>query len=244
MKTKSGWVLGLLTVSGTALVGCGGGGTSASSSPTLATKTRLLQAGDQWVYNVTGQGQDGTATVTATGTVTDTVSSKPFNGGTALARETVSHIKISNGRTIDIDNTLYFSQDSATGDIIELGEQDNISNPTAPDIATPPGKVEFGNWSAGETLTPSISLNNAAADTRPTQTISGSETVQTPAGNFAAWKVTIPPSGNLTFTQDWAPQLGAPVRFAGTLYGYGPNSTGGITTINATALLQSTTVPH
>jgi hypothetical protein len=65
--------------------------------------------------------------------------------------------------------------------------------------------------------------------------VTGSSTMSTPVGNFSVWMANAGTGSGIT--EAWAPQLGAPVKI--TLQG-GLLGTGGF----ATAILQSTTVPH
>ena len=59
MNAKIKRVAGTVVVFGAALAECsGGGGNSATSDAALATKPGVIQAGDQWDYNVSGQGVD------------------------------------------------------------------------------------------------------------------------------------------------------------------------------------------
>jgi hypothetical protein len=223
------------------LTGCSGGGGAAGGAARLATQTRLLKPGDKWVYSVTGTSIGINPPVTGTGTVTITISSQPFNGGVALARETVDHFVTTDNNSIDFDTTTYFTQDAASRDIKEIGESSSDSLPQA--VVTPQ-TIEFGSWTNNETLSPSLDFGGGDVEPLASQTVVGTETVQTPIGSFAAWKVTTPsplPALPRPFVWDWAPQLGAPVRFE-TLYLYSTNQA----TVNvpATAVITSTTVPH
>ena len=207
----------------------------------LATQTRVLQPGDTWVYDVNGSTVGVSPAVTGSGTITITVSSKPLNGATVLAIDRTDHFVTSTGRTLDLVFTKYISQNSANRDILELGES---STGSSLQTVAVPQTIIFGSWTNGATLNPTLDFGGGDVETGPMQTITGSEVVQTPAGSFTAWKVTSPNSfsaGSNPIVFDWAPQLGAPVRYA-TFYGY--SSPSGSADITATATLKSTTVPH
>lgn len=228
------------------LAGCGGGGTSSNTDPApLATQTRALQVGDQWVYAITGQGQNAAGQpITGTGIWTYTISSKPFNGGTALARTSSVRITTSDGQTNSTDSTIYFSQDAISHDIFELGDDLGLgTNPIH--IAVTPVKIVFGSWAKGRPLQPIINFDGGTVESGGTLNVLGSEPVVTKIGSYNAWKVTVNGGNGADFTesQDWAPQLGAPVQFTNLPISFG-SIPGNTASLRAVAVLQSTTVPH
>ena len=226
---------GLLVV---LMTGCGGG----DSTPValLGTKTRVFQPGDRWVYRVTGQGVNQNAQpFTASGSITMSISRQPFNGTTALAWESLAAITTSDGQNLNSDSINYVSQDATTGDILKLGDN-NGGLANAIRVATNPQKILFGSWANGLSLAPTLQYDNGETAAEGPLTVVGSETIDTPLGKFTAWKVTF---GDNATTEDWAPQLGAPVKITLTL-GFSGQGGGGGSGISGTALLESTTVAH
>jgi hypothetical protein len=225
--------IGLAVLGLAALTGCGGGGSS-SGTAALATQSRAYQPGDKWVYAVTGQSKDATGkTTTANGTLTISISMQPFKGGSALAEETVLAITAADGQTFHSDSTTYLSQDPNTHDVVELGDNNGSNNA----IRTATNRVISlpGVWSNGLSNSGTVTFDDGTTEAFPL-TVTGSETVQTPAGSFTAWITAI--GTDPTMTEDWAPQLGAAVKI--TLKSSAPDGSG----LSFTAVLSSTTVAH
>lgn len=117
---------------------------------------------------------------------------------------------VATGQTFAFNNSLFFTQDPATRNVTEYGQQEGneISTLTAPRTALP------GQWSAGYAVDDQVSYTNGQTERRTT-TIVGSEVVQVPAGQFTAWRVlrSVTDANSSTNGTYWyAPQIGNYVK--------------------------------
>ncbi len=229
MKLRTIWILLGLAL----LTGCGGG--NSSSTAPLTTRTRALQPGDKWVFDISGQTvNNNNQTLTVSGTLTESVSTHPINGTNALALQTDINATTSDGQPLTSSSQIYFTQDSS-GSIVEIGDNNGL-NATLRTVNTP--DVVFpGTWSSSYAHTANLTFNTGETE-QESISVNGTQVVQTPVGNFTAYAASLSSGGGSPTTAYWVPQLGSAVKFLLQL------GAGGGSQPTITALLRSTTVPH
>ncbi|MSM39936.1 MAG: hypothetical protein GJT30_09995 [Geobacter sp.] len=202
-------VKGLILFSLSALLfACGGGGDTAVVG---VSTTRMLQAGDSWVFDFSGQGHTVSETYTYTGTATMNLTQETLNTETVLAMTDTETATFSSGSATTITAITYLQQDQSSGDIRLYGML--YPNSTLKTVTDQPLPVIWpGSWEAGKTNTAIIHYSDGTTDaTTYSYTIMGAESVATPAGTFATWKYVITSSG-VTRTYWFSPQLGFYVK--------------------------------
>ena len=221
------------------ITGCGGGGGGSTSIP-LSDTIRAWQAGDEWVYRITGTVNDGIDTLQVSGTFTQTVSgttiAMPISGTAHILSQAVTLTSVIDDVSYTDVSKLYFTQ-AANGTIWEHGGQDTtngdywITSPSIGMVINMPSPMTIGtSW--GDQVEYS---SGEAVDTD--STVTGTETVRVPAGTFNTYKGTM--NGTLSgmpgsFTGWYAPQTGNLIKMVGTC----TDSTQGIN-MNLTIELQS-----
>lgn len=210
----------------------------------LATKTRMLQAGDRWDYKMTASLTAAKSVINGEikGSSAMTLEKTVGNSRTPLTR---SHrIHLSTSRKQDFTEKLFLSQPKSDGLLYKVGEtsdSDKTRMTSQPPVFLP------GKWQSGLQFNTETTYDDGATE-RGDWKILGTEIVDTPAGRFATWKVNeqVDMTGNASnplgdTTQHgiywYAPQLGSFVKaeVKQTMLG------GIVLTMNF--LLQKTTVP-
>lgn len=220
------------------LSGCGGGG---GGTPfLLSSSLRMLQVGDQWTYNVTGtQTTPGGPTLNITGTYTQSIVQQNINGQNYLAQSSALNLTATGGGGVTNNSITYFSQDPATHNGVIYADKDN-TNPIRIVTNNPLPTILPGTWSNSTAYAYTLNYNDSSTNT-DTLSVSNTETVSSPVGSFAAWKVTRTSDdslyGSANGTEWWAPQMGAPIKSTAT------RTFSGGTTLTLTAILASTNVP-
>lgn len=208
------------------LFGCGSD--SGNGAP-VGTKTRALQAGDSWTYDVSGQTQSGSYS----GTTLLSVGQDTLAGVSVLAGTSTVNA-VWNGSNISSTSVTYMQQDATTGDLLQYGIKDSNTNNVVVTVTDRPLPIMWpGTWEAGKTITATAHYSNGNTESI-SYTIIGQESVATPAGAITAWKLTLSASSNAgtsTGTSWFSPEIGNYVRIDST------NSVGTFSTI-----LRSTTV--
>jgi len=185
-----------------ALFGCGGGGSDGSSA---AGKTRMLQPGDSWTYDVSGHSLNN-QTSSYSGTMTISITQETLNGESVLAATDISNITFSGSSTSSSFSAVqYYQQDPSTGDLMAYGRKEG-NNPLVTVTDRPLPVIWPGSWEAGKTVSLNVHYSDGSADSG-TYTVVGQETVTTPAGTFSAWKLDVS-SGPVSGTSWFVPQLG------------------------------------
>lgn len=189
-------------------------------SETLST----LTPGDRWVYAVTGEStqpasdQTPAASVPVGGTIAQGIETRAFEGVPTLSlvsaqRLTVGGVSIFGEQDSPV-GIFYLRQDPATKDVLVLG--DNLGPNGTDRVAVQPGVFYPGSWSTSTAYDNTV-VWSSGETTRLSLSVSGTQTVTTPLGDFEAW---VAPTGNresngvVNLGVDyWTPQLGAPVAF-------------------------------
>lgn len=177
---------------------------------TPATRLRILQMGDTWHSTVKGQIQMASGqSVPVTGKCDELVLRSTQGEPGPLEDFLSSTLTLPNGKSIQHIVIKYFRQDAATGDIMEMGDNDGPRETTRqvinPQVTLP------GSWSVGLTLSPWL-LYAAGQTDRRSMRVTGIESVATGAGTLAAWKSSETSKGGTIQSTVWyAPQIGGAV---------------------------------
>lgn len=189
-------------------------------SATLST----LQPGDRWIYAVTGEStqpasdQTPAVSVPVGGTIVQGIEALAFQGTPTLSLVSTQNLTVGGvsifGEQESPSGVFYLRQDPATRDVLVLG--DNLGPNGATRVAVQPQVFYPGAWSASTAYDNTVPWSSGET-TRLSLSVSGTQTVTTPLGEFEAW---VAPTGNresngvVNLGVDyWTPQLGAPVAF-------------------------------
>lgn len=185
MQCRSLHVLFVLIFAGL-LAGCGGG---SARTFTQSNQLRLLRSGDSWTYSVSGTARDNLTgqSISVSGTATQTVSMTNFNGTSVPTLTSSLQLRAANGNSIILNTTSYFSQDSQTRDVYALGDNGGAGGTIR--VITTPEIARLGSWGIGQAFTSRYAYNNGDT-TELTFTVTGSETIGGPGGNYPCWKAT------------------------------------------------------
>ncbi len=228
-----------------ALAGCGGGHDreppGSDAQYPLATTTRQLQAGDQWTYEVRTNNKrenyDYRVFVTSPLTLQDTsaqlIEVKAFRSSDPSER---------------IEQQRIFTQNTASGDIVQTGKLADEAGETRIFSLTQPQRILPGMWTAGGDFSYAFVYDPSAPypEQEVRGQIVGAEAVQTPLGTFDTWKVVVDSIDRQNvrepdffhFKTFWyAPQLGAYVKREDRTVGWEQND------LTRTYTLSATTVP-
>lgn len=217
-------------------IGCGGGGGSSqdlSTPVTPQTTVRAPTSGDSWTYSVTGQ---SSSNGNYSGTETESQANDSYNGVACLRQTNSASYLFSNG-TQTLIQTIWATVVSGvvTPIAVNLGTGNGNENVTASTNPTPTALTQHLSLAGSVTLSDGTVFDN-------TWTVTGTARVQTPAGTFDTWVVshthTTTSGETERATEYWAPELGTYVK--DVINTTEPNGV----TVNATAVLASTTVPH
>jgi len=185
------------------LFGCGGGGSGGDES--AASKTRMLQPGDSWTYDVSGHPLNN-QTSSYSGTMTISITQETLNGESVLAATSIPNITFGgSSTTTSVPAVQYYQQDPSTGDILVYGRKEG-NKPVATVTDRPLPVIWPGSWEAGKTVSVNIHYSDGSTDTG-TYTVVGQEAVTTSAGTLSAWKLSFG-SGSVSGTSWFVPQLG------------------------------------
>lgn len=232
------------------LPGCGGGGGSpvysggngSGGTTTPAMQLRSPRPGDTYTYNLSGQLQTvGTSShMNYTGTLVVTYSATSYNGLAAVAENVAITFNLSNGQTVTVDSQVIQSLDS-NGDLLDLATIQNGFT----DGFNPPTVDEPAKWGNGFALNQQTTTDTGTSYSF-SFVVSGSETVSSPVGTFACWKVNYSQnstsSQNVNLTEWFAPEMGPrPIKFSGTSTLMGTD--GNTYTVTCNAIMVSTNVP-
>jgi hypothetical protein len=216
MTTQS-WKRALFSLCALALClimcGCGGGGGGAALP--VATSTRLLQVGDQWVYQVSGQQTPANGTAqNVTGTLTVEVVQRAINGRDGLALARTVELRTGTGGQLHSFELSFFRQDPDSHTIKGFADQHDAAAVRL-SMDNPLPIVVPGHWSDTTALSYTLDFADGSTDAH-TLAVTGSEVVPTPVAPFTAWKTAVTgadsTNGTSSGTDWWAPQIGAPVK--------------------------------
>lgn len=186
------------------------------AAPT-ANKTRALQAGDNWTYDVSGQVDQSTFTGTTNVSISqETIDGVPFLEATYIIDFTF------NGSNFSSRSVQYYRQDTSTHDIAQYGRKLG-SEPIATVTNKPLPVVWPGSWEPGKTITADIQFSDGTA-TSSSYKVTGQESVTTSAGTFSTWKCV----SNLVATSHtvwFSPDLGYFVKMESSSISYSLRST-------------------
>lgn len=210
--TNKYFIVGLVLIACLA-AGCGGGG--GLTPPALSDTVRQMQAGDRWIYSVTGTATEGSDSIAVVGTLTKTVTGETVGiSGDETARivtwsGTVSGV----GYTNTVDTKEYLFQD-ADGSIWTYGGED--SGDVYWIVPEGTGRNQYvwsplavnHEWGSHEETSEGGSFDRSLTVTEITS-------ITVPNGLYDVYKV----EGTGMFAGSpsdeelwWAPQIGAPVQ--------------------------------
>ena len=161
--------------------------------------------------------------VPISGSLVETVETRPFQGQPTLALVVVQNLTGPGGVSLYGNNPapqqiFYIEQDPATNNILIIGDN---AGPNGTDrVATAPAELYPGTFSTSTTINETYAYTSGD-QASPYFNVTGTTTVATHIGTFDAWAVAdgiTYTTGGATYTStrtdNWAPQVGAPVLFS------------------------------
>lgn len=192
---------------------------AARADATPATSLLTFTPGQSWTWTLTGQltPAGGGQAVPLSGSMFEDVELLPFQGGSTLAFVSTQTLLAGGAPLFGQAGPaaiFYFQQDPATQTVYVVG--DNQGPDGAVRIPLQPVEFVPGQWSLNTSY--DTALNFGPGDTEPLfLNVTGTTTVTTPLGNFAAWVApngaTDPTGISHPGTDYWTPELGVPAAF-------------------------------
>lgn len=216
-----------------------------------ATTLSTLTPGETWSWALTGTltPAGSSQAVPLTGSQDEVVQLLPFNGGQALALVNTQSLS-ANGVSLfgpqpPPPGIFYFTQDPTTHTVYAIG--DNQSTDGSTRVSTQPAEFIPGQWSATTSYDSLLSFPSGETESLFLNT-TGTTTVSTPLGNFAAW---VSPNGaddSITGVHTgidyWTPELGAPAEFTTSTALPGAGTIDITGTLTSASILDPTSVPE
>ena len=205
----------------TLFVMCCAASTAVLAAPTTpATQLSQTTLGESWTWALSGQFTPAGSSqpLPISGSQVQTVESLPFQGGSTLAYVATQNLT-AGGQPLFGDGSappsiFYIQQDPATRTVDVIGDNQGpngaVRIPNQPIIFAP------GQWDLNTAYNNNVTFDNGEKE-RIYLTVTGTTTITTPLGDFAAW---VAPNGaddssgiSHPGVDYWTPELGAPALF-------------------------------
>ena len=193
---------------------------SATTGSGPATTLSTLTPGESWTWALTGTltPAGSSQALPLSGTQSEDVEVLPFQGKQTLAFVATQNLSAGGvslfGSQPPPASDFYFTQDPTTHTVYAIG--DNQSADGSLRVSTQPAEFIPGQWSPTTSYN-SLLIFPSGETANLLLNVTGTTTVTTPLGNFAAW---VAPTNDLDSsgathpgTDYWTPELGAPAEF-------------------------------
>lgn len=223
--------------------------TAAHADVMPATVLPILTPGESWTWALTGQlTQAGGQALPLSGSMFEDVEVLPFQGGSALALVSTQTLTAGGAPLFGQAPSaavFYFQQDPATHTVYVIG--DNQGPGGAERVPLQPIVFVPGQWSLSTSYDETLRFPSGESE-EVFLYVTGTTTVTTPAGTFAAWVApngaTDPAGISHPGVDYWTPELGVPAAFETSTVFPDGSAIQIAATLTGASILGATSVPE